>query len=54
MEKNTLLNNNGLPSFKSFSASEVEPGIDYIIDKLETDFTNLEKDIEKTDDIKTG
>ena len=51
MEKNTLLNNNGLPSFKSFSASEVEPGIDYIIDKLETDFTNLEKDIEKTDNI---
>ena len=48
MEKNTLLKNNGLPQFSTFSASEVVPGISNIIEHLEVDFKKLEQDIEGT------
>ena len=43
---NSLLKNNGLPKYSEFKVEEVEPAIEYLTSKLESDFELLEKRME--------
>jgi len=51
MNSNTLLNNKHLPSFTTFKNDEVEPGMNFIIENLEKDFTEIEDKIKDEKNI---
>lgn len=51
MNSNTLLNNSDLPSFSNFKNDEVEPGMEFILEKLESDFDKLENKIKYENNI---
>ena len=51
MNANTLLNNKNLPSFSTFKNDEVEPGMKFIIENLEKDFTEIEDKIKNEKNI---